>query len=130
MDLGGASWAFFLDSTGFLEGVCGHIDNRMHGSMVPFGSHASIEDQAHLLVMDGLSPTQSYQIDDPLFGLLDASGDDEVRALYLLGLIPILAASLLSCASHSEGVYLWILLLIDTVTASMRSFPPLTFLLD
>jgi hypothetical protein len=106
MDLGGTSWAGFFASTDCLEGICGGIDDTLLESMIPSGSHAPLEDQAHLLAMGGLSPSQSFRLDDPLFGFLDASGDDEVCALYLLGLIPILAASLLSCAPHSEGVYL------------------------
>lgn len=106
MDLGGGSWAGFFASIDCLEDVCGDIDDTLLEALNPSGSCAPREDQAHLLAMGGFSPNQSFRLDDPFFGFQDAPGDDEVCALHLLGLIPILVASLLSCAPHSEGVNL------------------------
>ncbi|CAK0765426.1 hypothetical protein CVIRNUC_003257 [Coccomyxa viridis] len=50
--------------------------------MIPFGSHASLEDQAHLLPMGVMSPTGSYGFDDAFFGLLDASDNDQILAAH------------------------------------------------
>ncbi|CAL8461681.1 g1212 [Coccomyxa elongata] len=78
MDLEGGFLDGFFASIDGLEGVCGGIDNTLLESMIPSGSHAPLKDQAHLLAMGGLSPSQSFRLDDSLFGYLDASGDDEV----------------------------------------------------
>ncbi len=88
--------------------------------MIPFGSHASLEDQAHLLPMGVMSPTGSYGFDDAFFGLLDASDNDQVCALHLLGLISTMLHISPELRAPQRRLQSSVLLFIRTVFASTR----------